>query len=145
MMSSKKAYSKAEIAGLLREHEINPTSQRIDIAQALYLRGEHVSAEDMFTMVNSESAHVSKATVYNTLGLFAKRGLIREVVADPARIFYDPNTTPHHHFYDLSTGKLLDIPADEVQISTLPNLPDGMRMEGVDVVVRVRPVVPGAS
>jgi len=143
-MLTRKNYTKTEITDLLRSYGVNPTSQRVDIAQALFVCGEHLSAEEVFVMVNSESVCVSKATVYNTLGLFAKRGLVREVVADPTRIFYDPNVSPHHHFYDTSTGKLLDIPADEVQIRSLPALPEGMCMEGVDVVVRVRPVAPGA-
>ncbi len=141
MLLSHMTYTQKEIAALLRTHEINPTSQRVDIARALLLRGEHLSAEEIYDLVNRESARVSKATVYNTLGLFAERGLIREVVADPTRIFYDPNTTPHHHFYDTSTGKLMDIPAEDVQISSLPALPNGMRMEGVDVIVRVCPNV----
>lgn len=128
-----------EIEALLREHDINPTSQRIEIAQLLFSRCEHLSAEEVFSLVNGAIARVSKATVYNTLGLFAERGLIREVIADPERVFYDPNTTPHHHFYDTTTGKLMDIPAEEVQIGALPALPDGMRMEGVEVIVRVRP------
>jgi len=139
MMLNKRVYTQEEIAALLRTHEINPTSQRIEIAQALFSRGEHLSAEEIFVLVNGESVRVSKATVYNTLGLFAERGLIREVIADPARVFYDPNTAPHHHFYDTSTGKLMDIPAEEVRINGLPDLPEGMRMEGVDVIVRVRP------
>jgi Fur family iron response transcriptional regulator len=141
MMLNKTTYTQQEIKALLRSHEINPTSQRIEIARALFLRSEHLSAEEIFSLVNSESARVSKATVYNTLGLFADRGLIREVVADPTRIFYDPNTAPHHHFYDTSTGKLMDIPAEDVRIHSLPALPDGMRMEGVDVIVRVCPNV----
>jgi Fur family iron response transcriptional regulator len=141
MMLIKTAYTQQEIPALLRSHEIHPTSQRIEIARVLFLRGEHLSAEEIFSLVNSESARVSKATVYNTLGLFAERGLIREVVADPTRIFYDPNTAPHHHFYDTSTGKLMDIPAEDVRIQSLPALPDGMRMEGVDVIVRVCPNV----
>lgn len=140
-MLNKTTYTQQEIKALLRSHEINPTSQRIEIARALFLRSEHLSAEEIFSLVNSESARVSKATVYNTLGLFADRGLIREVVADPTRIFYDPNTAPHHHFYDTSTGKLMDIPAEDVRIHSLPALPDGMRMEGVDVIVRVCPNV----
>ena len=140
-MLNKTTYTQQEIKALLRSHEINPTSQRIEIARALFLRSEHLSAEEIFSLVNSESARVSKATVYNTLGLFADRGLIREVVADLTRIFYDPNTAPHHHFYDTSTGKLMDIPAEDVQIHSLPALPDGMRMEGVDVIVRVCPNV----
>lgn len=132
-------------ADQLRAHGINPTSQRIKIAQLLFSRREHLSAEEVFALVNGESARVSKATVYNTLGLFAARGLVREVIADPERVFYDPNTAPHHHFYDTTTGKLMDIPAEEVQISALPALPEGMRMEGVEVIVRVRPLTPTAS
>jgi Fur family iron response transcriptional regulator len=139
MMLHKKEYAPDEILALFRAHGINPTSQRVEIAQVLFARCEHLSAEDVFALVNGVSARVSKATVYNTLGLFAERGLIREVIADPARVFYDPNTAPHHHFYDTSTGKLMDIPAEEVRINGLPDLPEGMRMEGVDVIVRVRP------
>ncbi len=142
-MIQKRVFTPEEIAALLRTHEINPTSQRIEIAQLLLSRCEHLSAEDVFAFVNCESARVSKATVYNTLGLFAERGLIREVIADPARVFYDPNTTPHHHFYDTSTGKLMDIPAEDVQIRGLPALPEGMHMEGVDVIVRMRPSIQG--
>ena len=129
----------AEIAQLLRRHDIYPTRQRIGIASVLFSRGEHLSAEDIFALVNSDSSDVSKATVYNTLSLFVQRGLIREVVADPARIFYDPNTTLHHHFYNTATGKLTDIPIEEVCISALPALPGGMCMEGIEVIVRLRP------
>lgn len=131
--------SVTDVEAMLRAHNINPTSQRIEIAQLLFSRCEHLSAEEVFSLVNGTVASVSKATVYNTLGLFAERGLIREVIADPERLFYDPNTTPHHHFYDTTTGKLMDIPAEEVKIGALPALPEGMRMEGVEVIVRVRP------
>jgi len=140
-MLHKRVYTPEELVTLLREHDINPTSQRVEIAQVLFARGEHLSAEDVFTLVNDGSVHVSKATVYNSLGLFAERGLIREVIADPARVFYDPNTTPHHHFYDTSTGRLMDIAAEDVQIHGLPALPEGMHLEGVDVIVRMRPSV----
>lgn len=130
--------SAEEVVRLLREHGITPTSQRVEIAKELFSRREHLSAEDVFGLVNGETSRVSKATVYNTLGLFAAQGLIREVIADPDRTFYDPNTLPHHHFYDTASGKLTDIPAEAVQISRLPALPEGMEMEGVDVIVRVR-------
>lgn len=138
-MSQKRAGSAAEIETLLRAHDINPTAQRMEIAQLLFSRCEHLSAEEVFSLVNGATSRVSKATVYNTLGLFAERGLIREVIADPERVFYDPNTAPHHHFYDTTTGKLMDIPAADVQIGVLPALPEGMQMEGVEVIVRVRP------
>lgn len=140
-----KVYRRDEIEPLLKAHNIYPTSQRINIAQVLFSRCEHLSAEEVFALVNGAAARVSKATVYNTLGLFAERGLVREVVADPTCIFYDPNTDPHHHFYDSTTGKLMDIPSEEVRISALPELPEGMRMEGVEVIVRVRSLASKAS
>lgn len=128
--------SEASVRSLLREHGINPTAQRVLITQALLARGTHLAAEDLFRLVNAAS-RVSKATVYNTLGLLAQMGLIRTVVADPAHVSYDPNTRPHHHFYDETSGELIDIEASEVQITKLPPLPDGAELQGVDVIIRV--------
>lgn len=76
--------------------------------------------------------------MYNTLNLFVERGLVREVIAHPNKIFYDANTAPHYHFYDAETGELTDIPIDELAITRLPQLPEGTVTEGVDIVVRVR-------
>ena len=133
-----KTYTNAEITEMLRQHGINATFQRIEVARIMFSRGGHFSAEDVFALVNGDEPHVSKATVYNTLGLFAEHGLIHTVIVDPAKVFYDANTTPHHHFYDVTTGMLSDISAHAVQITGLPALPEGTRMEGVDVIVRVR-------
>ncbi len=134
-----KTYSNTDITGRLRAHDINPTAQRIEIARVLFSRCAHLSAEDIFTLVNQEQAQVSKATVYNTLGLFAEKGLVREVIADPNKIFYDPNIAPHHHFYNVATGELMDIDASNMHVVGLPPLPADTRMEGVDVIVRLRP------
>lgn len=131
--------SDAEIVDLLRNHEINPTSQRVIITRLLFEKCTHLSAEDVFRLVNADNRHVSKATVYNTLGLLAEKGVVREVIADPTRIFYDPNTQPHHHFFDITSGELTDISADQIHVSGLPPLPTGARLEGVDVIVRLRP------
>ncbi len=123
---------------MLRGCGIVPTTQRVLITQTLLSRCEHMSAEDVFRLVNAENQHVSKATVYNTLGLLARKGVIREVIADPARVFYDPNTSPHHHLYDQSTGKLTDVDSGQVQVTGLPPLPEDVALEGVDVVIRIR-------
>ena len=131
--------SDAEIVELLRSHDIYPTTQRVIITRLLFEKCAHLSAEDVFRLVNTDNRHVSKATVYNTLGLLAGKGVVREVIADPTRIFYDPNTQPHHHFFDVATGELTDISADQIQVSSLPPLPPGARLEGVDVIVRLRP------
>ncbi len=131
-------YSRDNMAGLLRSHDINPTHQRIEIAYALFSRMEHLSADQVMTQVNVHHSETSKATVYNTLNLFLQKGLIREVIVDPNKVFYDPNTRPHHHLYDVESGRLTDIDAEEVHINGLPPLPEGMTMEGIDLIVRIR-------
>ncbi len=138
-MHTLQSKSDAEIGELLRHHGIHPTLQRVLITRQLFARYTHLSAEDVFRLVNTEGRRVSKATVYNTLGLLAEKGVVREVIADPDRIFYDPNTQPHHHFFDVATGQLTDISADQIQVTGLPPLPLGAQLEGVDVIVRLRP------
>lgn len=131
--------SDSEIGALLRSHDIYPTTQRVIITRVLFTKCIHLSAEDVFRLVNIDNRRVSKATVYNTLGLLAEKGVVREVIADPTRIFYDPNTLPHHHFFDVTTGELTDISADQIHVSSLPPLPSGATLDGVDVIVRLRP------
>jgi len=132
------APSPGELGHLLRSHGVSPTRQRMQIAAALFEHAEHVSADDLFERVNAADNHVSKATVYNTLALFVERGLIRAVIADPERTYYDPNTRPHHHFFDAETGRLIDIDGSHVNVSGLPDLPPGTELDGVDVIVRLR-------
>lgn len=133
-----KACERPAVIDLLQQHGIQPTQQRIQIAQVLFARDRHLSAEDVLDELKQSAARVSKATIYNTLGLFASKGLIREVIVDPTRIFYDPNTRPHHHFYNVDTGKLMDIPADSLTLGEMPLPPRGTVAEGVDVIIRVR-------
>ena len=123
---------------MLREKGINPTRQRIELAFALFSRMEHLSADQILAIVNERNPEVSKATVYNTLRLFVEYGLVKALVIDPARIFYDPNVAPHYHMYDVVTGELTDVPAGSIRVSGLPQLPPGVVAEGVDVVVRTR-------
>ena len=127
-----------QLIGLLRARRILPTQQRLLIARALFDSPRHVSAEQIMRQVNDGRDHVSKATVYNTLGLFARNGLIKEVIVDPTRIFYDPNTSHHHHFYNVDTGELTDIAAEQLALGELPILPEGTTAAGVDVIIRVQ-------
>jgi Fur family iron response transcriptional regulator len=127
-----------DVAGMLRSHGILPTQQRLMIARVLFSKHQHYSADQVMMSVNEGRDRVSKATVYNTLGLFARNGLVREVIVDPSRVFYDPNTDDHHHLYNVDTGELVDIDSARLQISDLPELPEGTVAAGVDVIIRVR-------
>ena len=134
-----KHYTRDNLADELRAHGINPTHQRIEIAYALFSRQEHLSADQVMAIVNERHSETSKATVYNTLNLFLEKKLIREVIVDPSKVFYDPNTEPHYHMYDLQSGRLTDIDASDVRVTGLPALPSGMVTEGMDIIIRVRP------
>ncbi|HEX4984932.1 MAG TPA: transcriptional repressor [Burkholderiales bacterium] len=131
-------YTRDNLADKLRAHGITPTHQRIEIAYALFSRCEHLSADQVMAIVNERHSETSKATVYNTLNLFLEKKVIREVIVDPSKVFYDPNTSPHYHIYEIESGRLTDIDAADVRVSGLPPLPDGMVTEGMDIVIRVR-------
>ncbi len=126
------------VMNMLKERDILPTRQRCQIARVLFEHNQHLSADEVLARVNSEKEIVSKATVYNTLGLFARKKLVREVIVDPQRIFYDTNTSYHHHFYNVDTGVIQDIGSDELSIEALPVTPEGTEAVGVDVVIRIR-------
>ncbi len=126
------------IENLLTERGILPTSQRIEVAEVLLARPQHLSAEQILTELRGRGSRVSKATVYNTLKLFSEKGLAREVVVDPSRLFYDSTTHAHHHFYNVDTGELSDIATDDLRLVALPELPAGTVQEGVEVLIRVR-------
>jgi Fur family transcriptional regulator, iron response regulator len=136
----KSPLNREQTVELLRNHGINLTQQRVDIACVLFARMEHLSADQILALVNEMSPSASKATVYNTLKVLREAGLIREVIVDPTKVFFDPNTDAHHHLYDVVTGCLTDIPHDVLRVEGVPALPPGMVADGMDIVVRMRPI-----
>ena len=131
--------TRASVSEMLRAHGITPTHQRIEIALVLFEKRWHPSADEILAAVNVRCAETSKATVYNTLKLLLDKGLVRELIVDPSKAFYDSNTSAHHHFYNVASGEITDIPAAGVRIDGLPPLPAGMVTDGIDIVVRTRP------
>lgn len=122
----------------LGRHGVSATIQRLDVAEILFAAPQHLSAEQIIERLKATGKNVSKATVYNTLNMFVGQGLLREVHVDPERTFYDSTTQPHHHFFNVDTRELTDIPSSAIAIEHLPAAPLGTRAEGVDVVIRVR-------
>jgi Fur family iron response transcriptional regulator len=127
-----------EAVSLLTGHGVLPTAQRVDIALLTLARPQHLSAEQIIAAIKANGLRISKATVYNTLNLFRERRLLRTVDVDPTRQFYDSSTAAHHHFYNVDTGELTDIPLESVMLTVGSALPPGTEQAGVDVVVRVR-------
>ncbi len=134
-----KSVARSELAQRLLAAGLKPTAQRLQIAQVLLDRPQHLSADQVLQKVRRKGGTISKATVYNTLRAFADHGLLRAIVVDPERVFFDSTPTAHHHFFDLASHALHDIPAEGVRVEGLPPLPTGTESVGVDVVVRIRP------
>jgi Fur family iron response transcriptional regulator len=122
----------------IKDAGLRPTRQRLALARLMFEGApRHMTAEQLHGAALDADVRVSLATVYNTLHQFTRAGLLREVVVEPGRSYFDTNTTEHHHFYFEGSGRLDDIPADQVHLSALPKAPSGARIARIDVIVRL--------
>ncbi len=128
---------RSEIISMLQHYKISPTRQRVEIAEFLFQHPQHLSAEKILDGVTGEGNRVSRATVYNTMGLFSKKGVVREVLIDRERVFYDTNPEVHQHLYNVDTGELSDVYDVDIDMAPEPELPDGLRIIATDVVFKV--------
>ena len=125
--------------GRLRQAGLRPTRQRVELACLLFQDCDrHVTAENLHGEVSAAGLRVSLATVYNTLHQFTEVGLLRQVIVDSARSYFDTNTGDHQHFFLEREGLLIDIPAETIAVAGVPAPPPGLSVDRVDVVVRVR-------
>jgi Fur family iron response transcriptional regulator len=125
----------------LKTAGLRPTRQRLALAKLLFEApggcDRHITAEQLHAEAVSDNVRVSLATIYNSLHQFTEAGLLREVVVESGRSYFDTNVTDHHHFYFEDSGRLQDIAGDEVQLESLPTPPAGTRVARVDVIIRV--------
>ena len=123
----------------LLESGLRPTKQRVALGGLLFGKGDrHVTAERLFEEATMAKLPVSLATVYNTLHQFTAAGLLREIAIDGARVYFDTNTSEHHHFLVEDGEGLFDIPASHVAVSNIPAPPEGLKIARVDLIVRLR-------
>jgi Fur family transcriptional regulator, iron response regulator len=125
--------------GRLRAAGLRPTRQRVELADLLFQGPHrHVTAESLHEEAAALDLKISLATVYNTLHQFTHAGLLRQVIVDAARGYFDTNTGDHQHFFLEDEGQLIDIPGEAISVSGVPMPPSGMAVDRVDVVVRVK-------
>ncbi|WP_200196130.1 iron response transcriptional regulator IrrA [Halorhodospira abdelmalekii] len=142
-----KSPGEQELMTLLRSAGLRPTQQRLALAGLLFAGGHrHMTAESLYEEAGASGVKVSLATVYNTLNHFKEAGLLRELIVDSGKSYFDTNTAPHHHAYDEQTGEIhdLELLVDERQLCAGLKLPPGRQVSGVDVVVRMRAAAEGS-
>lgn len=122
----------------LREAGIRPTRQRLALAKFLFDGTyKHVSAECLMKHACQHGLCLSLATVYNTLHQFTAAGLLRELVVESGKSWFDTRTEDHCHYFCEATGELMDIPESDDIILALPTPPQGRAFSRVDVIIRV--------
>jgi Fur family iron response transcriptional regulator len=127
----------AEASARLKRHGLRPTRQRLALLRLLFAAGDrHVTADQLRGEATQAGVRVSLATIYNTLNQFTAAGVLREVVVEAGRSYFDTNVSEHHHLLVEPTGALVDIPADAVRLAALPALPPGLTLRRVDVILR---------
>lgn len=124
----------------LRKAGLRPTRQRLALCELLFeTEDRHLTAEILHSEAIAAGFSVSLATVYNTLHQLTHAGLLRQVVVDGERTYFDTNTSEHHHFFFEAENRLLDIPAGQVDVTGLPTTPAGTVVDHVEVIVRIKP------
>ncbi len=141
-MSKDRLYS--ALVQRLKTAGLRPTRQRLALAKLLFEPAEggdrHITAEQLHAEALGDAVRVSLATVYNSLHQFTQAGLLREVVVEPGRSYFDTNVSDHHHFYLEDRGELQDIPGEHIHLESLPTAPQGTRVARVDVIIRLTEV-----
>ena len=123
----------------LRDAGLRPTRQRLELAGLLFREGDrHLTAESLQDEADKAGIKVSLATIYNTLHQFTEAGLLRQVMVDASRSYFDTNIGNHQHFYCEDENRLIDIPGETIAVAGIPLPPKGTQIERVDVVIRVR-------
>jgi len=128
---------KAQAQTRLRAHGVQPSAQRVAVADYVLHTDEHPSADQVWARVKRRFPMLSRATVYNTLNLFVKQGLLRELVLAEGRVVFDPNVERHHHFIDQETGTIHDVPWGALEVAKVEALKD-FEVREYQVVLRGR-------
>ena len=133
--------SKQEFIKKLRNSNLRPTKQRINICDVLFNRDKtfHFTINDLFNLIKDKTGQkVSLATVYNTVEAFTKAGHIKQILTSKSKSYFDTNIKSHHHFYDEDSKELTDINYNQVKLSKVPHPPKGKKIKNLEVVIRLQ-------
>ncbi len=126
-----------DIKAVLRGAGIQPTPQRVAVAECVLSAADHPSADAILDAVRRRYPAVARATIYNTLQVFTKKGLVRRRILKEGTAVYDPQIEPHHHVVDEDTGTIYDVPWSALEVRGIADLSDYEVLE-YQVVIRGR-------
>jgi Fe2+ or Zn2+ uptake regulation protein len=127
----------AQVSETLRGRGIQPSPQRLAVAEYVLHTRSHPSADQVWARVRARQPAISRATVYNTLNLLVDKGLLSRLVLAEGRVVFDPHVERHHHFIDEETGEIHDVPWEAVDVRRVSEI-DGLEVREFQVVMRGR-------
>lgn len=113
---------KAQVIKLLRDRGVQPSAQRVAVAEYALTTEDHPSADQVWARVRKSFPMISRATVYNTLNLFVAKGLLQPLVLSEGKVVFDPKVDRHHHFIDEDTGSIHDVPWQALEVKNIQAL-----------------------
>ena len=123
---------------IYRDLNVTPTKQRVDLAQLIFSKKQHFTANDLIAMADKKKLHISMATIYNTLSLLEDKGMLKTINIDNELKFYDTNLDNHHHLYNTTMSTLTDIDHDKIVFAELPELPKTLQIESTEVLIKAK-------
>jgi len=122
----------------LKENGLKPTSQRnLIVKQLLNGRNRHFTAEDLYDEMKLKKIRISLATIYNTLHSFVEKKILKLVSIKEGKTIFCTNMKNHYHFFNTKTGRLIDIPCDEIKILKLPKTPKGTKINNIEITINL--------
>ena len=128
----------AKYEKLYRKLNVTPTKQRVDLAQIIFAKKQHLTAADLITLADKKKLNISMATIYNTLSLLEDKGMLKTINIDNELKFYDTNLDNHHHLYNTTMSTLTDIDNDRIVFAELPVLPKNLQIESTEVLIKAK-------
>jgi len=130
--------TKNKFFSFLKENGLKPTSQRnLIVKQLLNGRNRHFTAEDLYDEMKLKKIRISLATIYNTLHSFVEKKILKLVSIKEGKTIFCTNMKNHYHFFNTKTGRLIDIPCDEIKILKLPKAPKGTKINDIEITINL--------
>lgn len=128
----------SDVREKLRKVGLRPTRQRVSLAWILFGKGNrHITAEMLYEEALTARVPVSLATIYNTLHQFTEAGLLRQLMVDGAKSYFDTNPQEHHHFFIEDDQTLIDLPPKIIDSLSLA-APDGYDITNIEMIIRIK-------
>lgn len=112
-----KSTEPSRIEQLCSNHGLRMTGQRRTIAQILSDAADHPDVEEVYRRVHRVDSRISLSTVYRTLRLLERKGILARHDFGAGRLRYEESSSEHHdHLINIDTGQVIEFSNTEIEV-----------------------------